>query len=54
MSGSYALRSAKKGRKLKSKAGSIPGELQKCMGFTREDYLEFMRVSARLLKHKNV
>lgn len=43
-----------KGKKLKSKAAGIPGELQRCMGFGKEDYLEFMRVSARLLKHKNV
>ncbi|MBL0911751.1 MAG: MarR family transcriptional regulator [Bacteroidia bacterium] len=43
-----------KGKKLKSKAAAIPGELQKCMGFSAEDYLEFMQVSARLLKHKNV
>lgn len=43
-----------KGKKLKSKAASIPGELQKCMGFSKEDYLEFMQASARLLKPKNV
>lgn len=43
-----------KGKKLKSKAAAIPGELQKCMGFSKEDYLEFMQVSARLLKPKNV
>ncbi|MGQ3013806.1 MAG: MarR family winged helix-turn-helix transcriptional regulator [Flavobacteriales bacterium] len=42
------------GQELKTKAKAIPGELQKCMGFTKEDYLEFMQVSARLLKHKNV
>ncbi|MGQ3133042.1 MAG: MarR family winged helix-turn-helix transcriptional regulator [Flavobacteriales bacterium] len=48
------IRLTDKGQELKNKAKAIPGELQKCMGFTKEDYLEFMQVSARLLKHKNV
>lgn len=44
------IRLSEKGRALHRQAMDVPEQLQRCMGFTAEDYMQFMQVSARLLK----